>query len=261
MRSPAAALPAALPAALLPAAPRAAEGFTWLGGAAHALGVGEHVATLALVGLVLAAAGLAYRASISKASDLIIPDEGVTFRNACECYGAFIRNQCKQIMGEEAASRHFAFIATVFIVILSCNLVGLVPGFLPPTEHLSTTLALGCASFAYYNLQGCREQGVVAYVRHFAGPLWYLAFLIFPIEVISNLVRPLSLALRLKNNMMGDHLVLAEFSNLVPFAVPVVFMVLGILVSVIQAYVFTVLTMVYVSLATHHDHGGDGRHA
>jgi F-type H+-transporting ATPase subunit a len=105
-----------------------------------------------------------------------------------------------------------------------------------------------------------KEQGVVNYLKHFAGPLWYLAILIFPIEIISNFIRPLSLALRLRSNMMGDHLVLSVFSGLAPLIIPIVFMILGILVSFIQAYVFTVLSMVYISLATHHDHDEEHAH-
>ena len=238
----------------------AGGGFTWLGGIAHSVHIGEHVITFIFIGVLLTLGGLIYRSKIAKVSNVVIPDQGITFRNICELYGNFIYGQCKDIMGEDGAQKYFSFIATTFLVILISNLIGLIPGFLPPTEHLSTTLALGVFSFVYYNFKGVKEQGFVAYIAHFAGPLWYLAFLIFPIEIVSNLVRPLSLALRLKNNMMGDHLVLTQFSNLAPILVPIVFMILGILVSVIQAYVFTVLTMVYISLATHHDHGEEGAH-
>ena len=238
----------------------AAEGFTWFGGLSRLLSIPEHVVTFVFVGFLLVVAGLVYRSKVIKVPNIVLLDKGVTFRNVVEFYGQFIYNQCKQIIGEEEGPKYFPFIATIFIAILTCNLLGLVPGFLPPTEHLSTTLGLGVFSFIYYNAKGIKEQGLLNYLKHFAGPLWYLAFLIFPIEIISNLVRPFSLALRLKNNMMGDHLVLSEFSKLVPALVPIVFMLMGILVSLIQAYVFTALTMVYISLATHHDHGGKAHH-
>ena len=105
-----------------------------------------------------------------------------------------------------------------------------------------------------------KEQGVINYLKHFDGPMWYLAFLIFPIEIISNLIRPLSLALRLRSNMVGDHIVLSVFSDLAPIGIPIIFLLLGILVSIIQAYVFTVLTMVYIQMAVaHSDH--DESHA
>ena len=148
-----------------------------------------------------------------------------------------------------------SFVGTIFILILINNLIGLIPGFLPPTDRVNTTLALGVFSFIYYNYIGCKKLGVVNYLKHFAGPLWYMAILIFPIEIISNFVRPVSLALRLRGNMYGDHLVLSVFSEMAPYLIPCVFMVLGILVSFIQAYVFTALSMVYISLASaHHDH-------
>lgn len=248
---------------LFPLSAYAAGGFTWMGSFINKfhLPIAEHVLTFVFVALLLIFAGVIYRAKVSKVSNVIIPDKGITFRNIVEMYGNFIYGQCSAILGEKEAPKYFSFIATTFLVILICNLIGLIPGFLPPTEMLTTTLALGLFSFLYYNIKGCKEQGTLNYIKHFAGPLWYLAFLIFPIEIISNLIRPISLALRLRSNMMGDHLVLTEFSKLAPLVVPIIFMVLGILVSIIQAYVFTVLSMVYISLAiSHHDHDEEHAH-
>jgi F-type H+-transporting ATPase subunit a len=235
-----------------------ASGFTWFGSVSHMLHIPSHTITFIFVGLLLLLVGVVYRSKIAKVSNVVIPDEGITFRNIVELYGNFIYGQCKGIIGEKEGPKYFSFISTIFIMILICNLIGLIPGFLPPTEYLSTTLALGAFSFIYYNFHGCKEQGTWNYIKHFAGPLWYLAFLIFPIEIISNFIRPLSLALRLRSNMMGDHIVLTQFSSLVSLGVPIIFMILGILVSLIQAYVFTVLTMVYVQMAVaHHDHDED----
>lgn len=255
----------ALFASLLSAEVYASGGFTWISSAIHALHipVPEHFVTFLLIAFVLIVSGLVYRSSLKRVGkeNAVIPDKGITFRNIVELYGNFIYGQCKAIIGEEAGPKYFPFISTVFITILLSNLVGLIPGFLPPTEHLSTTLALGLFAFVYYNIKGCKEQGTINYLKHFAGPLWYLAFLIFPIEIISNLIRPMSLALRLRSNMMGDHLVLNTFSGLAPLLVPIPFYILGILVSCIQAYVFTVLTMVYINLAvTHHDHDEEHAH-
>lgn len=236
----------------------AASGFTWLGGIAHSLHIPSHTLTFIVIGLMLIGVGVLYRSKIAGVSNVVIPDRGITFRNIVELYGNFIYGQCKSIIGEHEGPKYFSFIGTTFIVIFISNLIGLVPGFLPPTEYLSTTLALGAFVFIYYNVQGCKEQGTWNYIKHFAGPLWYLSFLIFPIEIISNFIRPLSLALRLRSNMMGDHIVLTQFSNLAPAVIPIVFMILGILVSLIQAYVFTVLTMVYIQMAVaHHDHDED----
>lgn len=235
----------------------AAGGFTWVGSVQHALGTHypEHILTYAFIGLVLILMGIVYKMKLSKVSNVIIPDKGISLRNISELYGEFIYSQCKAVIGEKEADKYFGFVSTIFLIILVSNLIGLIPGFLPPTEYLNTTLALGIFSFIYYNVVGARELGTVNYLKHFAGPLWYMAILIFPIEIISNFIRPVSLALRLRGNMYGDHLVLVQFSDLVPLIVPIAAMVLGLLVCFIQAYVFTVLSMVYISLATaHHDH-------
>jgi len=246
---------------ILSSSAQASSGYTWLHDIAHTYHVPDHVITFSGICFLLIIGGFLYRSKLSKVSDLVIPDRGITFRNFTEAYGNFIMGQCKAIIGEKEGPKYFGFIATVFLLILISNLIGLIPGFLPPTEKLSTTLALGAFSFLYYNIKGMKELGVVNYMKHFAGPLWYMAFLIFPIEILSNLIRPVSLALRLQGNMSGDHTVLAVFSDLAPLIVPIIFMVLGILVSFIQAYVFSVLSMVYISLATaHHDHEEQGVH-
>jgi F-type H+-transporting ATPase subunit a len=239
----------------------ASGGFTWLGGLAHTSGIPENVLTFLLISIILIVVGLVYRKKVAAVDNVVIPDDGITLRNLVESYGEFIYGQCKSVIGEKEAGKYFPFIATLFIVILLSNLIGLIPGFLPPTEHLSTTFALGVFSFLYYNWEGVKEQGLINYIKHFAGPLWYMAFLIFPLEIISNLFRPVSLALRLRGNMFGDHMVLSIFTDLAPFLVPIVFYMLGILVCVVQAYVFTVLSMVYIALAVeHHDHDEHAAH-
>lgn len=242
----------------------ASGGFTWFGAAQNALHTHYpwHVVTFIFVGLLLVVAGVIYRMKISSITNPVIPDKGFTFRNVIEAYGKFIYTQCNAVLGEKDAPVYFKFVATIFILIFGSNLIGLIPGFLPPTEHLSTTLALGCFSFIYFNAKGCKELGTINYLKHFMGPLWYMAVLIFPIEILSTCIRPISLALRLNGNMMGDHKVLTTFLNLEVMgfniawlggAIP--FYLLGLLVCFIQAYVFTMLSMVYISLATaHHDH-------
>lgn len=240
--------------------------WTFLGLVSKPTGIPEHILTFLMVGVALIIIGIVYRSKISNVSNVIIPDKGITFRNLVEAYGQFIYNQCNAVIGEKDAPKYFQFIATIFILIFFSNVIGIVPGFLPPTEVINTTLALGTFAFVYYNIAGCRELGTVEYIKHFAGPLWYIAFLIFPIEILSNLIRPLSLGLRLQGNMMGDHKVLDTFSNLevlgvhLSLFIPMPFFLFGLLICLIQAYVFTMLTMVYISLATaHHDH--DDAHA
>ncbi|MCK5072050.1 MAG: F0F1 ATP synthase subunit A [Bacteriovoracaceae bacterium] len=231
----------------------ASEGVTWYSLVKEQVALPEHVVTCFLVGLLLTCFGLVYRYKLFKNKNVVYPDRAITFRNIVDIYGKFIMSQAIAILGEDRAKKYFSFIATIFILILLSNLVGLVPGFLPPTEHVSTTLALGLFSFIYYNYKGVRANGVVNYLKHFAGPMWYLAILIFPIELISHCFRPITLALRLRGNIMGDHLVLSTFYSMTPWIIPIFFLTFGILVSIVQAYVFTILSMVYISLATSHD--------
>ncbi|MGZ3806615.1 MAG: F0F1 ATP synthase subunit A [Bacteriovorax sp.] len=250
----------------------ASEGFTWLSQVAKVTGIEEvfhhqeihhfeHILTFLLICVLLVVAALVYRAKTANKEAAAVPDSGITFRNITEMYGSFIMTQCRAVLGEKDAPKYFSFVATIFILIFLSNAIGLIPGFLPPTESINTTLALGVFSFLYFNIKGCKELGTLNYLKHFAGPLWYMAILIFPIEIISTCIRPISLALRLYGNMYGDHMVLGTFSSLAPVGVPVVFMLLGLLVSFIQAYVFIMLSMVYVSLATaHHDHGEHHAH-
>ena len=239
---------------------RASEGYTWVSSFLHhyELHIPEHVATLILVATLLVLGGLVYRAKLASAQNTILPDQGFSFRNLVEVFGEFILGQAKAVMGDKNGEKYFSTIAFLFIFIFSSNFLGLIPGFLPPTESLNTTFALGVFAFIYYNVQGVRVVGAVNYIKHFAGPLWYMAILIFPLEIISNLFRPVSLGLRLYGNMMGDHTVMTTFTHLsesfwVP--IPVIFLTMGLLVSFIQGYVFIMLTMVYISLATaQHDH-------
>ncbi len=250
----------------------AAESFTWASQVAKMTGLEEmfhhqgihhyeHLLTFPLICVLLVVAALVYRAQVADKEKAVVPDSGISFRNIVEMYGSFIMAQCRAVLGEKDAPKYFSFVATIFILIFLSNAIGLIPGFLPPTESINTTLALGVFSFLYFNIKGCKELGTLNYLKHFAGPLWYMAILIFPIEIISTCIRPISLALRLYGNMYGDHMVLGTFSSLAPVGVPVVFMLLGLLVSFIQAYVFIMLSMVYVSLATaHHDHGEHHAH-
>ncbi len=249
----------------------AAGGFTWVGTLVNSLhlNIPTYTVTFGIVGIILVTVGLLYRMKISGLTkqEMIIPDKNISLRNFVELYGNFIYSQCRAVLGEDDAPKYFKFIAALFIMIFLSNVIGLIPGFLPPTEYINTTLALGALSFIYYNIKGCKELGTMNYLAHFAGPLWYMAVLIFPIEILSNFIRPLSLALRLRGNMMGDHHVLTTFLNLEILGVNVgalgaaiPFYFLGLLVCFIQAYVFTMLSMVYISLATaHHDH--DEHHA
>lgn len=238
-----------------------AAGYTFISQLEHSLHIKQHILTFGLVGMLFIVMGTLYRAKLSSAKNSVVPDRGITYRNIFEAIGQFIYNLARNIMGEEEAKKYYTVIMLLFTFVLANNVIGLIPGFLPPTENFNTTLALGAFVFLYYNYQGIRAQGLVGHIKHFMGPVWYLAILIFPIEIISHTVRPLSLGLRLKGNMEGDHLVLSIFSGLVPYIVPIPFYVIGLFVCFMQAFVFTLLTMVYISLATaHHDHDEEHAH-
>ncbi len=155
---------------------------------------------------------------------------------------------------EHHSSRFVPFFGTLFIFILFMNLIGVVPGFESPTMNPAVTAGLALSAFVFYNWAGFREQGVGRYLRHFAGPLPLLAPLMLPIELISHLARPLSLTLRLYANMFAGEQVTLAFLGLTYLFIPGVFMGLHVFVSLLQAYIFTLLTIIYVSGAVAHEH-------
>jgi F-type H+-transporting ATPase subunit a len=113
---------------------------------------------------------------------------------------------------------------------------------------------LGRPHFSYYNFYGVREQGVIGYIKHFCGPIWWMAPLLLPIEIVSHLARVMSLSVRLYANMFAGDLVTLVFFSLIPIGIPIIFLGLHLFVSLIQAFVFMLLTMIYLSLAVAHEH-------
>lgn len=211
-----------------------------------------HVASALFVFFVLlVVARLVYR-SVQKAPNPLVPDAKITTRNIMEVLVEGIINIMEGVIGS-GAERYLPLVGTLFIFILGCNLLGILPGFLPPTSNINTNAAMALCVFVLYNYYGFREHGL-RYVRQFTGPVIWLAPLMFVIEVFSHIFRPFSLSIRLFGNIFGDHMVLEIFSNLIPFGVPVVFMILGLAVAVIQAFIFAVLAAVYIALAVSHEH-------
>lgn len=153
----------------------------------------------------------------------------------------------------EKAKPLFFLLGSVALFILFNNLIGSIPGFNPPTDQFNTTIILGLIIFIATHVMGVMVHGA-SYIKQFLGPLWWLAPLIFPIEIISHLVRPLSLALRLFGNITGDHKVGGVFFGLVPLLVPLPFMGLGVFVAFVQTFVFILLSLVYLQMAMSHDH-------
>jgi F-type H+-transporting ATPase subunit a len=213
-----------------------------------------HAATSLLVVAVLILFAYLANRQLAAASDAAVPDDSLTLRNIAELLVEGVSGMAEGVLGHNG--RHYVpLYGSFFLFILCANLVGLLPGFSPPTGNFNVTFALGVLSFIAFNYYGFHEQGV-GYLQHFVGPIWWLGVLMVPLELIDNFVRPFSLALRLFGNMTGDHVVLEIFTDLTKVIIPVVFYMLGAFVSLVQAFVFTLLSMVYVSLAVagHGDH-------
>jgi len=197
-------------------------------------------------------------------------------RNIAELLVQLVVSQSDAIIGK-VGRKYVPFFGTFFFFILLSNLMGLLPGFAAPTGNLNTTIGLALVSFIGYNVIGVREQGP-GYFKHFIGPMTSLpgsnivaklAFLpvllisvvfFLILELFSHGFRPVSLSLRLFGNMMGDHEVIGAFISLTKLVVPVAFYAMGTLVSLIQAFVFTLLSMIYVALAISHGHDEEHGH-
>lgn len=185
----------------------------------------------------------------------LVPDSGFGPRNLMEIYVSAIWDMVVSNLGKKNARLFFPLIGTLFIYILFSNLLGLIPGFLPPTDNISNNLAMALSVFLVFNITGVVSQGW-GYVKHLCGPIWWLVPLFLPIEVLGLCVRPVSLSLRLAGNMFGDHTVFSIMSGLIPPVLPALFLGLGVFVSFIQALVFSLLSLVYIALAT----GGEEEH-
>ena len=222
-------------------------GPSWFFG--HSIHV-QHVAAILLVTLVLLVIALFARRGLARTKDEILPDDKLTARNFVELLMEGIFTIMQFTMTREAAIRHFWLIGPLTLFILFSNLLGLVPGFLPPTENFNTTFACATVVFVYYNTYAFYRLGL-GHLGHMANPVgeswgWLLAPIFLPIELISHAVRPISLAVRLLCNMAGDHLVLAVFIGVFPFLLPIPFMALGLFVALVQTFIFLLLSSVYI---------------
>jgi F-type H+-transporting ATPase subunit a len=161
-----------------------------------------------------------------------------------------LRGLMEDIIGHGAASKYLPIIGAFTVFIFLSNIFGLFYFLQPPTANINTTVALALVSFLYFNWQGIRSQGVLHYLAHFAGPVLFLAPIMFPIEIVGNVARVLSLSMRLFGNIMGEHTASGIFFGLFPIVVPWPMMALGIFGAVLQTFVFIMLTMVYIGGAT-----------
>jgi len=164
-----------------------------------------------------------------------------------------IRGLLEDVIGHGAQKKYLPMIGALALFIFIGNLFGLLYPLQPPTGSLSTTAALAVIAFLYFNWQGIKENGVIGFLKHFAGPVWWLAPLFFVIEIIGNFARILSLSLRLFMNISGEHTVTGFFASLVPIVVPWPLMVLGLFTALLQSFIFVTLTAVYINLSTAHE--------
>ncbi len=211
----------------------------------------HHVVAALLVIIFLMVISFIVNMKLKNIDIVLIPSSKLTFLNFFEVVLDILMELMKDIIGI-TYKKHVPLIGTLSLFILFSNLLGLVPGFLPPTDNLNTTLACGLVVFIYFNYQGIKVHGV-QHLLHLANPVgatwsWILSPLFFPVEVIGLLVRPFSLAVRLAGNMIGDHKVVFAFVSIMPFILPLPFFMLGLLVSVIQTVVFCLLSSVYIAL-------------
>lgn len=215
-----------------------------------------HVATGIAVGSLLIVGAVAGRVALGSGEKAVAPAAKFSLKGIFELLLEFIVGLADMVIGEEGR-KFVPMFASIFLFVWLNNMVGLIPGMTPATDNINTTLALGIFTFVAYNFYGLKEHGI-AYLKHFFGPLLLLAPLMLPIELIGHAVRPLTLGLRLYGNIMADHTVLSVFVGMFEklwfIPVPAIFYGMGIFVASMQAFVFTMLSMIYVSMAIAHDH-------
>ena len=153
----------------------------------------------------------------------------------------------------EKGKKYLPMVATVGLFILFCNLAGLVPGFMAPTSNFNVTVGCALVVFIYYHWQGIKAQGLFKYFKHFLGPIPFLAPLLLPIELISHFSRPVSLSMRLYGNIFAEELLIVVIASIIPFFLPLPFMVMAIFTAIIQAFVFVMLACIYIAGAVVHE--------
>lgn len=196
--------------------------------------------------------GLKFKGDVASSGDNVEPSGKFSLRFVVESLLELVAGVAKDNGGHDWR-KYFPFLAALFLFILTCNLTGLIPGFPPPTESMDTNVAMGLCVLVVYNWAGLKEHGG-GYIKHFLGPVAFIAPLYFCIEIVSHLSRPLSLGLRLMGNIFGDHTLLGVFTSLSYILLPALLTFFGLLVAVVQSFVFTLLTGIYISMAISHDH-------
>ena len=260
-----------------------ASGFSWFrlipaidhDAILHRLGIDEHslfpghevasttvyahawLAVLAIVGLALAARMGLEAVKKRQGIERYFTSDKLTPLSFAEVFVGGIRSMMGDLLDKKDVRLFFPLIGGLFLYIFFCNIQSIIPGFLPPTDQINTNVGMALASTATFLTVGLMRDPV-GFVKHLAGPTIFLAPLMFPIEIVSLCIRPVSLTIRLTANLFGDHQVFTLMSGIFPPLLPAALLVLAILVSVVQAFVFSLLTVIYISLSLpHHEHEGE----
>jgi F-type H+-transporting ATPase subunit a len=185
----------------------------------------------------------------------LVPPRRLNARNFAEVLLDTIMKAMTEAMGEKYARKALPLVATIAFYVFFSNIMGLIPGFAPPTENLNVTLAPALVVFVFTHYYGIQAHGLKGYAKHFLGPVLYIAPLYLVIELVGHLARVISLSFRLMGNMIGDHKVLSAFLGLTAFSYifPVPMWFLGLIVSTVQTLVFSLLAIVYIQLAVAHE--------
>lgn len=210
----------------------------------HDLALVDHVISAGIVFLFVLIIALIVRSSIS-----LVPGK---LQQLLEVTILGLQNILEDVIGKEG-KRYLPLIGALAFFIFLSNFMGMVPSFSSPTGNFNTTVACSIIVFLYYNFQGFKEHGM-GYVKHFLGPIAWLAPLMIIIEVIGHLARPLSLSMRLFGNISGEHVATSVFYDIVSFVLPLPMMALGLFAAFLQTFIFIMLTMVYLAGSISHEH-------
>ncbi|MFA6143373.1 MAG: F0F1 ATP synthase subunit A [Sulfurimonas sp.] len=213
------------------------ELFTFFGLVSH-----EHT-FIYLTHMLLAAAIVLLIAKMATSNMRLVP---TGCQNVMEAYLGGVLAMGADVMGKAEARRYLPLVATIGLFVGIANVIGVIPGFEAPSAFLDFTLALALVVFTYYNFEGIRRNGIITYFKHFMGPVWWLAWLMFPIEIVSHISRIISLSFRLFGNVKGDDMFLMVILMLAPWLLPMIPFALLTFMAFLQAFIFMMLTYVYL---------------
>jgi F-type H+-transporting ATPase subunit a len=213
----------------------------------------ESIFLLVFVILLILLAVLVTRARIANTQAAVVPEKKLTVSSFLENFVEIFYNAMKGVLGPDDAKYFLPIVGTSAVLIFFSNALALIPGFAAPTSNFNVTLGCGLIVFVCTHWYGFKRAGV-SYLKHFVGPFWWLFWLMIPVEILSHCIRPFTLGIRLALNMYIDHMLVGVFTKMTLLLVPVAIMLVGVIVVVVQTYVFCLLSTIYIALAIeHHD--------